>query len=359
MPCRIFFVAYASSLAQRPVNGCRRLRFCVFPTSAGHSPVYQFLSNCSSFTGRLLLIFINEIFFVQLFCPMVESEDEGEINDLCRHEYRECSDLPSLAPIFSCAPCDEWRTRMHSVQSRRRILHLENRVGEKIINMVLRFGFQKRQQSATSFISKIQELFQKEVLGSGNCPSQWKLRYTKDTDGSVQLEPIQERNSVIRAMLHNINMIIDGSIPDNEGEFKEKLLMACSKYNEAISILTSHRALTDEEIDTFQDLIDDFFETWVELFGHDGLTNYLHLLGSGHVMYFLQKYRCLYIYSQQGWEALNSVCTSYILQNSSRGGRNSGQNKTQSYIYPLIRYLMRDLLWKTRLADKFFLERDS
>jgi len=154
-------------------------------------------------------------------------------------------------------------------------------------------------------------------------------------------------------------MIIDGSIPDNEGEFKEKLLMACSKYNEAISILTSHRALTDEEIDTFQDLIDDFFETWVELFGHDGLTNYLHLLGSGHVMYFLQKYRCLYIYSQQGWEALNSVCTSYILQNSSRGGRNSGQNKTQSYIYPLIRYLMRDLLWKTRLADKFFLERDS
>jgi hypothetical protein len=60
--------------------------------------------------------------------------------------------------------------------------------------------------------------------------------------------------------------------------------------------------------------VDDFFEIWVELFSNDGMTNYLHLLGSGHILYFLCKYKCLYIYSQQGWEALNSVCTAYILQ---------------------------------------------
>jgi len=86
---------------------------------------------------------------------------------------------------------------------------------------------------------------------------------------------------------------------------------------------------------------------------------HLHLLGSGHILFFLRKYRCLYIFSQLGWEALNAVCTAYILQNSSRGGYGSGQNKTKSYMFPLIGYLMRDLLWKTGIADNFFLEQES
>jgi hypothetical protein len=157
------------------------------------------------------------------------------------------------------------------------------------------------------------------VLGSVGCPSQWKIPFTRESDGSVKIDPIQERNT---------------------------------------KILTTHRALTEDEMEEFQDLVDDFFEIWVELFGMDGMTNYLHLLGSGHVLYFLRKYNCLYIYSQQGWEALNSVCTAYILQNSSRGGYGSGQNKTKSYIFPLIRYIMRDLLWKTNMADNFFLDQE-
>jgi hypothetical protein len=45
-----------------------------------------------------------------------------------------------------------------------------------------------------------------------------------------------------------------------------------------MKILTMHRALSDEEINYSQDLVDDFFETWVELFGAEGMTNYLHLL---------------------------------------------------------------------------------
>jgi len=86
--------------------------------------------------------------------------------------------------------------------------------------------------------------------------------------------------------------------------------------------------------------------------------NYIHLLGAGHILYFLQKYKCLYINSQQGWESMNSICTGYILQNSSRGEKGSGENGSKSYIYPLIRYLVRDLLWKTGEADRFFIEQE-
>lgn len=239
------------------------------------------------------------------------------------------------------------------------ILHLENRVGEKIVNMIIRLGLEKSKQTASAYIAELQEVFRKEVLGSAESPSQWKVPFKKDSDGSVQLEPIQERNTVVRGMLHCIDKITEGAIPEGEQAFKAKLIFACAKYTDAMKILTAHRPLTEEEQDQFQDLIDDFFESWLEMFGNDGMTNYLHLLGSGHVLYFLRKYKCLYIYSQQGWEALNSICTAYILQNSSRGGYGSGQNGKKSYIFPLIRYIMRDLLWKTKMADYFFIEKEE
>ena len=58
--------------------------------------------------------------------------------------------------------------------------------------------------------------------------------------------------------------------------------------------------LSDEEIEHFQDLIDVFVEVWIDLFADKGIiSNYVHLLASGHIQYFLKKYRCLYIYSQQ------------------------------------------------------------
>lgn len=99
------------------------------------------------------------------------------------------------------------------------ILHLENQVGEKIINMIIRFGFQKHQQSATDFIAELQEVFCKQGLGSPDCHSQWKIRYTKESDGSIQIEPIQERNTVVHGMLNSIEKVIYGATLDNERGF--------------------------------------------------------------------------------------------------------------------------------------------
>jgi hypothetical protein len=123
-----------------------------------------------------------------------------------------------------------------------------------------------------------------------------------------------------------------------------------------MSLITLHRNLEDEEKEHFQDLMDDFFQAWIELFGVDGISNYIHMLGSGHMLYFIKKYNCLYLYSQQGWEALNNRIQAYIHQNSGRGGKNTGVNGTQSYIFPLVRFVLRDLLWKTGEADLFFSE---
>jgi len=215
------------------------------------------------------------------------------------------------------------------------ILHLENRIGEKMITTILRKALDLYgNPSKEDFIKNIQRMIQRSIFGSENAPSQWKLQYEKEPGtGNITLPAIQLRNNAARCCIKSIDKIIEYAF-HSHADFATKLSQACTKYQQALTLLTAHRELTDEEIDSFQDLIDDFYESWIDLFGSEGITNYIHMLGSGHVMYFLTEYRCLYLYSQQGWEALNGKIQTFIHQNSQRGGHNSGTRKGEkSYIY--------------------------
>jgi hypothetical protein len=66
------------------------------------------------------------------------------------------------------------------------ILHLKNHVGEKIITMIIRFGLQKCQQAPLTYLAELQDVFRKEVLGSPECPSQWKLPFKTESDGTAK-----------------------------------------------------------------------------------------------------------------------------------------------------------------------------
>jgi len=238
------------------------------------------------------------------------------------------------------------------------ILHLENRVGEKLLTTILRKAIDLQNNGQKEhFLKAMQHTFQSKIFGSDNSPSQWKLRYEKGPgDGNITLESIQMRNNMARRCISSIDEIIEAAFMEGT-EISHQLIEACTKYQEAMSLLTIHRDLSEDEIEHFQTLIDDFYEIWVDTFGSEGISNYIHMLGAGHVMYFLTEYKCLYLYSQQGWEALNGQIQTFIHQNSQRGGNNSSVNKGEkSYIYCLVRLVLRDLLWKTYQADSFFLD---
>ena len=38
-------------------------------------------------------------------------------------------------------------------------------------------------------------------------------------------------------------------------------------------------------------MIDIWYDKWISLTGRKGITNYVHILGSGHVTYYLRKKR--------------------------------------------------------------------
>jgi hypothetical protein len=160
-------------------------------------------------------------------------------------------------------------------------------------------------------------------------------------------------------MINSAHIIIESAIPSNEVHITNKLVLALSKYCCAISILNKHYKLSDDEMDEFQDTIDDFFALWVDVFGMDSVTNYMHLLGSGHMLYFLKHYRCFHLYRQYGWESLMGKVQAILHLNNQREGYGSGGGKRKSYIYPVMLFILRDLLWKTVKAQEFFKHLDK
>ena len=64
---------------------------------------------------------------------------------------------------------------------------------------------------------------------------------------------------------------------------------------------------TDDEIEKFQFKINSFANIAVSIYSKRILTNYIYDIVSGYISAYMKELGCLYRYSQQGWEALNSL----------------------------------------------------
>ncbi len=78
------------------------------------------------------------------------------------------------------------------------------------------------------------------------------------------------------------------------------------------------------------------------------------MFGAGHIRYYLQTWRNLNHFQNQGWEAYNAMIASFWHHRTKRGG--GGKNAVdRSKIKPIIaRWIMRLMLWRTGAAREFF-----
>jgi hypothetical protein len=95
----------------------------------------------------------------------------------------------------------------------------------------------------------------------------------------------------------------------------------------------------DEEIDAFDTQCDDFFELWVDLTGLESMTNYIHMIGSGHMTYYLREWRNFYRDSQQGWEALNVLLKNIYFRRTQRGGHKGDGKSRNSKLAPIAKWM--------------------
>ena len=72
------------------------------------------------------------------------------------------------------------------------------------------------------------------------------------------------------------------------------------------------------------------------------------MIGSGHLKYYLIKWRNLYRYSQQGWESMNSLIKSfYLKRNERRGFAGDNENRYTPKVVPFAKWIQRCLVWKS------------
>jgi hypothetical protein len=70
--------------------------------------------------------------------------------------------------------------------------------------------------------------------------------------------------------------------------------------------LSQRQDFSDQEIDEIQVEIDSFSVKWVELTGSDRISNYIHMMITGHIIYYLRKWRNHYRYENEGWEHITA-----------------------------------------------------
>ena len=126
---------------------------------------------------------------------------------------------------------------------------------------------------------------------------------------------------------------------------------------------------------------------FVDLNGRRNVTNYIHMIGSGHMIDYIKRYVDFYLcsppvithltilflllpmnrhgnsynFSQQGWEALNQKIKQFYLKNTNHGGF-TGKGETATigeHMMPIMRMFQRFIMWKSGLGQAYFMAEDQ
>ena len=189
------------------------------------------------------------------------------------------------------------------------ILHMENRVGLKITTMLISEGLSLAlagntfaENSALGeagrmklFFAELNTRFNTMVWGTPTSPTQWECPYDKATK---ELGILCLDNNKTRQAINKLEVILDLCIvdPDRSGQWNR----CVENYRSGMILVRQKDEFEDRQIFEFQKHMDLFFQDWILLQGAEGITNYIHLLSSGHVAHYMFHWRNLYVHSQQG-----------------------------------------------------------
>jgi hypothetical protein len=254
------------------------------------------------------------------------------------------------------------------------VLHLEMRCNEKLFWTLLNVGMDRYQDgefaTRKEMVSRVTECMKTTVLGNiaNETEYQWKFPLK---DSGKRVDPRSMTNVHSRRCVMGIktlaNIIFSPELDeqsknDAQGTRQRnahRLLQWQSLMDTYIPMMSQIRKradFSDSEIDDLHKLTSGFMVQWVDCYNGDSITNYIHMIGAGHLTYYLVKYRNLYKFSQQGWEAMNKKLKYFYFHNTNHGGCGGRKPGALSgdHVLPLMRLMQRSILWTIGWGDAFF-----
>jgi hypothetical protein len=233
------------------------------------------------------------------------------------------------------------------------IMHGGNQIGEKMFMMVLMeaWDYCITKRDREHLISIVEQYINTGIFGTRESNAQWKLPLTKE----LELETVSFSAWRVKRILLKLGDLAGRLLHDHDEERVIQWQTMLSKYLDMMKVAFQHEDFSEEDVEDFQDIVDEWFYLYVELVGLPGITNYMHLIGAGQLYHYLRKWGNLYRYQQQGWEKKNGVIASFVNRRTRRGGAGGrhGQAHT-SRVMPVIQWFQRSTAWATGDAARFF-----
>ncbi len=219
------------------------------------------------------------------------------------------------------------------------ILHLENRCGEKFIKMILLEGYDSLPTDTlkNKFLKNFETLVNTRILGTPVRCANWRLAVGKDSDNRQCIKDQTLPNTHVRKFLDKFDLIAALCIGNaaRRADWNASIYL----WNDVICFARKRETFDDGAVEQFQTLADDWWAVWMSLVGRDGITNYTHIVSSGHLAFYMKEWGNLYRYSQQGWEAYNSLIKSVYYRRTQRGGHEGKKDEASSRVTPLARWM--------------------
>jgi hypothetical protein len=226
------------------------------------------------------------------------------------------------------------------------ILHLENCCGKKFLKMVLLEGYDAlpTDSAKNKFLKEFETLVNTRVLGTLTRPANWRIATGKDKDNRQCIKDQTLPNTHVQKFMLAFDIIATFCISSDEVR-RAKWNEAIQRWNLTIASARRREDFDEGAVEDFQTLADDWFDKWIKLVGRDGLSNYVHIVASGHLSFYLKEWGNLYKYSQQGWESFNSLIKSVYFRRTQRGGNGGKRDELNSRVAPIARWLQRKLFF--------------
>jgi hypothetical protein len=236
-------------------------------------------------------------------------------------------------------------------------------------------------ESRKQFVSDVESVMKKQVFGNESMgrEAQWTFmwapgnrRMAKYSMSGVTVGKIIRGLSTISKTVFAPHLDQESKNEDDANSIRQQNLILESKWdcicNNLIPMwdwIERKEEFSEKDILVLHKYTAIFINQWVELCGGLHMTNYIHVVGAGHLTYFAKTYGNLYRFSQQGWESLNKLIKHYYYNNTNHGGsyENGGKDENGSYTkgsisgqhcLPLMRFCQRFMMWKLGHGDTYF-----
>jgi hypothetical protein len=235
------------------------------------------------------------------------------------------------------------------------ILHMKLRITEKIFHCIINSGLERYGDSKfdckkrKAYEALVTECMRNKVFGNEDSGrvSQWKFRW-KSGNRAMEKPSLSGAacNKILGGLQALAKTIFSAELdeePDSSGNShvvrvrNEISLKTWTKIASNLvpmwKLIEQHNDFSDNDLLQLHFMSNAFMCQWVDLYGLTHMTNYIHILGSGHLPYFAKKYGNLYRFSQQGWEAVNQLLKHYYFNNTNHGGSagNGGKDSDGNY----------------------------